>query len=538
MQEPNSDPKSLSASVNAAKLYEYEINDPVLIVDDDPVQRRLSEAVLLKAGMAVQSVPDGQAALDALAEGRYSAVLLDMMMPGLDGYDVLQAIAKRGIAIPVVVQTAQGSIEAAVRMIRAGAFDFLVKPVSPERLVKAVGAASKVSAMEPRARHVRSRAAERFSLDDLTTHSPWMEKVIRLSQRAATSDIPVLIEGESGVGKEMVARAIQSHSQRRGKPFIIVNCGAIPEKLVESILFGHEKGAFTGANERHDGKFAEADGGTLFLDEIGELPMDVQVKLLRAVQFNEIDPVGSKRPRNVDVRLISATNKNLIDAIKAGKFREDLFYRLNVFPVYVPPLRERREDISQLATLFVKRYAHVTPGAQARAISDEAMRLLEGHDWPGNVRELENAVHRAVVLSDVSHLTPEHFPHVAAQNMPVEKLTEATVSHVDDGVGEGINPSIVPGAPGADAPMIAAPKGVQIDPDLWLQVIADNGHIRRMEDIESDLIRMAIAHYGGQLSEVARRLGIGRSTLYRKLGELGLESLPSGIDASNNPLAN
>jgi DNA-binding NtrC family response regulator len=531
----DADQKSDSVELTSAerKPFEHELNDPVLIVDDDPVQRRLSEAVLLKAGLAVQAVPDGQAALDALSDGRFSAVLLDMMMPGLDGYDVLEAIAKRGIAIPVVVQTAQGSIEAAVRMIRAGAFDFLVKPVAPDRLIKAVSAATKVSAMEPRARHVRSRAAERFSLDDLVTDSPWMEKVIRLSQRAAGSDIPVLIEGESGVGKEMVARAIQSQSLRRGKPFIIVNCGAIPEKLVESILFGHEKGAFTGANDRHDGKFAEADGGTLFLDEIGELPMDVQVKLLRAVQFNEIDPVGSKRPRKVDVRLISATNKNLIDAIKAGKFREDLFYRLNVFPVYVPPLRERREDVSQLATLFVKRYAHVTPGAQARAISDEAMRLLESHDWPGNVRELENAVHRAVVLSDVSHLTPEHFPHVAAQSISVEKLTEA--ARMQSGWVDP-TPLNLPVSPALAA--VEAPSGVLVDPDQWLQVIADSGHIRRMEEIEADLIRMAIAHYGGQLSEVARRLGIGRSTLYRKLGELGLETLPSGIDAETKPLAN
>jgi DNA-binding NtrC family response regulator len=490
---------------------------PILIVDDDPVQRRLSEATLLKAGFAVQAVPDGAAALEHVRDHTYSAILLDMMMPGVDGPGVLEGLARQGIATPVVVLTAQGSIESAVRMVRAGAFDFLVKPVSPDRLTKALSAAVKMASLEPRARMARSRAAERFSIDDLVTKSPWMEKVIRLAQRAAASDIPVLIEGESGVGKEMVARAIQANGDRRTKPFITVNCGAIPANLVESILFGHEKGAFTGAVDRHDGKFLEADGGTLFLDEIGELPAEVQVKLLRAVQFNEIDPVGAKRPRQIDVRLISATNKNLIEEIKSGRFREDLFYRLNVFPIFVPPLRERREDIAQLASLFLKRHAAVTPGCVARAIGVPALRMLEAHDWPGNVRELENAIHRAVVLADASMLLPEHFPQIAAQSITVEPPVAEPTTHA---LQSELRAELAAGG--------------EIEPENLLRLVDRSGHVRRMEDIEAEVIRLSIAHYGGQLSEVARRLGIGRSTLYRKISELGLDGNGQGMASRPN----
>jgi DNA-binding NtrC family response regulator len=499
------------------------MQEPVLIVDDDPVQRRLSEATLTRAGFSVVSVDNGKDALTRLENEAFSAVLLDMMMPGIDGAGVLSGLAQMGVATPVVVQTAQGSIDAAVRMVRAGAFDFLVKPVAPDRLVASIQSAMKLLAFEGKAQTARARAAERFCLDDLITQSPYMEKVVRLAARAAASNIPVLIEGESGVGKEMVARAIQSHSDRRSKAFLTVNCGAIPEKLVESILFGHEKGAFTGANERHDGKFVEADHGTLFLDEIGELPLDVQVKLLRAVQFNEIDPVGAKRPRTVDIRLISATNKNLIEEIKASRFREDLFYRLNVFPIYVPPLRERREDIAQLAGHFLKRYVNVTPLSPALRISAPAMDMLKKHDWPGNIRELENALYRAVVLADGPELRPEEFPQILAQSAPLHVL------------------SYPPATPSIDAPPLVhepepLPAAKQPDLDLagMIQIINSRGHIRSMEVIEADILRMAIAHYNGQLSEVARRLGIGRSTLYRKIADFGLETAQTGLDQQAN----
>ena len=241
-----------------------------------------------------------------------------------------------------------------------------------------------------------------------------MARTIRLAERAAKSNIPVLIEGESGVGKELMARAIQGASDRRGKPFVTVNCGALPENLVESILFGHEKGAFTGATEKHVGKFVEAHGGTLFLDEIGELPMDAQVKLLRALQDGEIDPVGARRPIKVDIRLISATNQNLIELVKRGLFREDLFYRLNVFPISIPPLRARAADVPDLARRFLARFC-AEEGKRIRGLANDAAALLAAYDWPGNVRQLENAMFRAVVLADGDELTVAEFPQIAAQ---------------------------------------------------------------------------------------------------------------------------
>ncbi len=522
------------------------MQEPVLIVDDDPVQRRLCEATLTRAGFRVVCIDNGKDALARLENEAFCAIVLDMMMPGLDGAGVLSGLAQMGVATPVVVQTAQGSIDAAVRMVRAGAFDFLVKPVAPERLVASLQSAMKLLAFEGRAQHARARAAERFSLDDLKTQSPYMEKVVRLAARAAACNIPVLIEGESGVGKEMVARAIQSQSDRRSKAFLTVNCGAIPDNLVESILFGHEKGAFTGANERHDGKFVEADHGTLFLDEIGELPLDVQVKLLRAVQFSEIDPVGAKRPRRVDIRLISATNKNLIEEIKASRFREDLFYRLNVFPVYVPPLRERREDIAQLAGQFLKRYSSVTPQSPARTISASALNMLIRHDWPGNIRELENAIYRAVVLADGPELRPEEFPQILAQAAPVV-VREGTQDTLD---AKTANAKIAESAPNLTPSFVHEPEplcgSAGAGPDLSPLAIEDmdcgakisildkNGHMRALSDIEADVLRMAIAHYNGQLSEVARRLGVGRSTLYRKIADLGLEAGPSPLDQVAN----
>src|SRR6185295_7425690 len=236
----------------------------------------------------------------------------------------------------------------------------------------------------------------------------------RLGERAAQSQIPILIEGESGVGKEMIARAIQGSSDRRSRPFITVNCGAVPATLVESILYGHEKGAFTGAAEKHTGKFREAHGGTLFLDEVSELPAEVQVKLLRALQDGEIDPVGAKRPLRVDFRLISATNRSLLDLVKRGEFREDLYYRLNVFPIRVPPLRERRDDIPELVRIFTARFAAEEGKTALRGVSAPALDLLYRYDWPGNIRQLENAVFRAVVLADGPMLTADEFPQIAA----------------------------------------------------------------------------------------------------------------------------
>ena len=331
-------------------------------------------------------------------------------MPDLDGMAVLARLREQDRLVPVIVQTAHGGIDTVVGAMRAGAVDFVVKPVSLERLQVSIENALKLGALEGELARMKRTATGTLTFRDIITKSPEMERVIRLGQRAAASQIPILVEGESGVGKELIARAIQGAGDRRSKTFVTVNCGAIPDNLVESILFGHEKGAFTGAAEKHVGKFREAHGGTLFLDEVGELPPDVQVKLLRALQDGEIDPVGARRPIRVDFRLISATNRSLIDLVKAGLFREDLYYRLNVFPIRVPPLRERREDIPELVRHFTARFAAEEGKSFIRGVTAEAMRLLLQYDWPGNVRQLENAVFRAVVLADEPMLTPEEFP--------------------------------------------------------------------------------------------------------------------------------
>src|SRR5271154_6777563 len=335
-------------------------------------------------------------------------------MPDLDGMGVLTRMRQQSLQTPTIVQTAHGSIETVISAMRAGAIDFVVKPVGVERLQISIKNALRVDALEEEVRRLNRQSSGTLTFKDLASKSGEMERVIRLGERAAKSTIPVLLEGESGVGKEVVARAIQGASDRRGRAFVTVNCGALPENLVESILFGHEKGAFTGATDKHLGKFVEANGGTLFLDEVGELPPDAQVKLLRALQDGEIDPVGAKRSVKVDIRLISATNQDLIELVKRGKFREDLFYRLNVFPITIPPLRARASDVPDLARRFVARFA-AEEGKRVRGLSNEASALLASYDWPGNVRQLENAVFRAIVLADADELTVAEFPQIAAQ---------------------------------------------------------------------------------------------------------------------------
>jgi DNA-binding NtrC family response regulator len=326
----------------------------------------------------------------------------------------------------------------------------------------------------------------------------------------------------------LIARAIHGQGERRAKPFVAVNCGAIPDNLVESILFGHEKGAFTGATERHTGKFVEASGGTLFLDEVGELPPAAQVKLLRAIQEGEVEPVGARKPVKVDVRLISATNRNLIADVKNGRFREDLFYRLHVFPIAVPPLRERSEDIPDLVRHFLARFA-AEEGKRVRSVSGEALALLGRHRWPGNVRQLENAVFRAVVLAEGDGIGLDEFPQIAAQIAARDGQPPAFAESSDTTAAPHVGemPSLLDVGPGAaaDVPM---PHGT-------LTMLDGHGDVRPLEEIEAETIRFAIAHYRGQMSEVARRLQIGRSTLYRKLEHLGFADRQESQQAQDEP---
>lgn len=492
----------------------------ILIVDDDPVQRRLLEGTVSKFGYEVESVEGGREALTRLSEDTFSLVILDLVMPDLDGMAVMERMRRQSISVPVIVQTSQGGIDTVVGAMRAGAFDFVVKPMAPERLNVSIQNALKLNTLETQLQRVKRSVGGQLTFSDLVTSSERMQKVIGLGERAAQSSIPVLLEGESGVGKEMIARAIQGTSKRRSKPFVTVNCGAIPETLVESILFGHEKGAFTGATDKQIGKLQEADGGTLFLDEVGELPLDIQVKLLRAVQEGEIDPVGARRTLKIDIRLISATNRSLLDMVKEGTFREDLYYRLNVFPITVPPLRDHAEDIQQLAEHFTMRFAAEEGRRHIKGITKHALDLLRSYHWPGNIRQLENAVFRAVVLCDGPELTPAEFPQIITA---VDGDRRAAVPANDFAYLLPPARPVVSQLIRDDPNMIGGNEGVVgLDEDaqddaMRLMDITDN--IRPLDELEAEIIRTAYAFYNGQISEIARRLGIGRSTLYRKMKE-------------------
>lgn len=481
----------------------------VLIVEDEPAQRRILEEMTKRFGYEALTAETGARGLEVLASQHGASIeliVLDLMMPGMEGLEFLERLQALRGNIPVIVQTSQGSIETVIKAMRAGADDFVVKPVSPERLKVSMSNLLKVTALTEEVKRLNKRVTGAMTFDSLVA-GPGMANVIRLGRRGAQSNIPVLIEGESGVGKEMIARAIQGESDRSGKSFIAVNCGAIPENLVESILFGHEKGSFTGATAKHMGKFLEADGGTLFLDEVAELPLDIQVKLLRAIQEGEIDAVGSRKPTKVNIRLISATNRNMIEMVKAGQFREDLYYRLNVFPVLVPPLRERKDDIEALVNHFVTRLS-AEEGRKVRGIAPDALAMLKLYVWPGNVRQLENTIFRAIILCEGDMLEIQDFPQIAS-------------------LVDGYEVKIPPAPAVAVAPQLAAqPRSASQVSDgsaIGIPAVTEGGHIRTLEEVEADMIRMALSRYRGQMSEVARKLGIGRSTLYRKMRDLGLE---------------
>jgi DNA-binding NtrC family response regulator len=486
----------------------------VLIVDDDPVQLRLTAETAGRAGFVPMTATGGIEALEALrADPAIAVMILDLVMPDLDGMGVLEAMAREGIRTPVIVQTASSSLETVVSAVRQGAVDFFVKPVAPERLIVSLRNAVKLDELETVVRSERSRRAGTLGIADIITRAPAMDRVRTLVTKAAKSPIPVLIEGESGVGKELVARAIQGMGERAGKPFVNLNCAAIPADFLESSLFGHRKGAFTGPPADHDGKVAQAHGGTLFLDEIGNLPLDIQAKLLRLLQQGEIEPIGAARPERVNVRVIAATSKRLLNLARAGLFREDLYYRLNVLPIYVPPLRDRPEDIAPLVFHFIARLS-AEAGKRVVGISDPALELLTRYSWPGNVRQLENAVYRAVVLSDATQLDVADFPQIMRE-------TEGRVAAVR--IASAVT---APSGPVHIDDAIVAPRFLEerreAAPDRFLDA---SGEVAALSLVERELIGFALRRYGGRMSKVARALGIGRSTLYRKLREYGLDEV-------------
>lgn len=480
-------------------------HERVLIVEDELTQIMLLDGVISRAGFTTEKAMSGPEAVKRLLDRtspKVDVVLLDLMMPGMDGIEVLEAIRPKHPTLPVVMLTAHSSINTVVDAMRAGANDFIVKPASAERIRSAIEASLRTSALvgeiAPMSDQFSSQAGDE-GFESLVGTSTGMQKAVKLARKAASANIPVLIEGESGVGKEVFARAIHAASDRKDTPFVAVNCGAIPENLVESILFGHEKGAFTGATERRIGKFQEASGGTLFLDEVGELPLDVQVKLLRAIQEKEIDPVGGKQSIRVDIRIISATNRNLADLVAEGAFREDLYYRLNVFPILLPPLRDRRGDIPALTEHFLAQISKME-GVPRRRITPDVQSLLSSYDWPGNIRQLQNALFRAVILSEGETLSQGDFPHLMGQPLPMQSQTMEPLHY------------------GRAAP------GVEIMPQggAILVLHGPDGHVKSLAELEAEIIRLTLLKYDGRMAEVARRLGIGRSTLYRKVAEYGL----------------
>jgi two-component system response regulator HydG len=451
------------------------MNPDILVVDDDPGHLSMLTTVLSGWGYQVEGAAGGREALAALRRKPRDLVLTDVRMAGMDGLAVLRAVKEYNPAVPVLIMTAYSSVETAVEALKNGAYDYLIKPLDLDVLRLTMERALDHLRLRTENRALKERLSDGFSSDEIIGQSPAMHELLDMAAMAAPTEATVLVTGESGTGKELVARAIHSNSPRKNGPLITVNCAALTETLLESELFGHEKGAFTGADRRREGRFMAADKGTIFLDEIGEITPATQAKLLRVIQEREIERVGGDRPIGVNVRILAATNRDLKKEVAAGRFREDLYYRLNVLVLYVPPLRSRREDIPLLARHFLERFAKKNRKT-VRGFSAGAMEAIVRYDWPGNVRELENAVERGVILAMSDYLTERELPPGVAAAVP-----EA-----------------------CDAP----PRGVPAGADLAGQPL---------DDIEQRAILATLKETGGNKSEAARLLGITRATLHKKL---------------------
>ena len=452
----------------------------ILIVDDEPSLRKVLRAHLGRAGYEVETAEDGHAAVQALDNAPFDLVVSDLRMPGMDGMELLGWCRSRYPGLPVVLITAHGTVDSAVEAIKLGAYDYITKPFDQEELRTII---RRALATEERARS--SLQADENGRFDIIGRTPAIRGVFDLVDKIADSPTTVLVTGESGTGKELVARAIHQQSPRAEQPFIQVNCGAIPENLFESELFGHERGAFTGAVTSRPGRFELAHGGTLFLDEIGELPRDMQVKLLRVLQERTFERVGGVRSIQVDVRLVAATNCDLAAEVKKGAFREDLYYRLNVVPVQLPPLRDRPDDIPLLVEHFVARF-NKRLGRDVHGVTPEATAAMMAHPWPGNIRELENLIERAVLLAE----------------QPL--------------IGLGA----MPGLEGT-APDTGSPEDIE-DMGLKAYVRAYTAKLERAR------IRRVLAAEGGNVTRAARRLEISRKSLQMKMKEYGLRDEPEG----------
>jgi DNA-binding NtrC family response regulator len=452
----------------------------VWVVDDEPAIRELLTVIVTSAGYEVETFSGGAEVL-ACADPPPAVVLLDLMMPEVDGIDVLKELKRRHPTLPVIILTAVNEVSRAVEVTKLGAYDYLVKPIDQERLKTTLNRAVSHGNLSDEVVRLKTELGDRYDIKNIVGSSAAMRHVYSQIEKVLSSDITIFISGESGTGKELAAKAIHYGSLRSDEPFIDVNCAAIPEGLQESELFGHEKGAFTGALATHPGKFEQAAGGTIFLDEVGEMSPSAQARLLRVLQERCLQRVGGTKTIDLDVRVISASNRNLEQMVADGSFRQDLFYRLVVFPIELPPLRDRRDDIPLLVDHFIEKYAR-DAGKRVTGIQPTAIAALKAHSWPGNVRELENVIHRSLLITDGPEITDADLP-------------PGLGSTAGDGVG------------GSSAPISVAMS---------------------LDELERAAIEKALKRHGGNLSDVARQLGIGRSTLYRKLEQYGLREKKDG----------
>jgi two-component system response regulator AtoC len=459
----------------------------VLIVDDELNIRRVLAAMLAREGYEVTAAADGEQALAVLQKTPVHVVVTDLIMPRLGGMELLGRVAAEFPDVPVIVITAHGTVDSAVQALKAGAFDYITKPFEQEELKKVIAKATRAHEIERQNVHGPTKAGEKAPL---IGHSSAMRQIFEIVAKVAESPSTILITGESGTGKELIARELHQGSSRRDKPLIKVNCAAIPKDLVESELFGYERGAFTGAVGSKPGRFELADGGTLFLDEIGEIPVEMQVKLLRALQESEFERVGGIKTLHVDVRLIAATNRDLQALIADGRFREDLFYRLAVVPISLPPLRDRREDIPLLVHHFIGKYDQRL-GKRVERVDEEAMQMLLSYSWPGNIRELENLMERSVLFAD--------GPIILGSSLP-------------DALRERSSGATVPIAAVGPLGAIAAPSGASMK-----EIVR-----HAQAELEKELISRALEETGGNVTRAAKRLQISRKSLQVKMKDLGL----------------
>ena len=382
----------------------------ILVVDDEENFRHILSVILKKERYEVETASNGEEALQRISNSTFDQVLCDIRMPGMDGLDFLKEVRKTEADANVIMMSAYGTLDTAVEAMKLGAYDYISKPFKPDEIILTLKKAEEREHLRKENELLRKEVKREYSFDNIVSKNEKMQGIFDMIQKVAQYKSTILITGESGTGKEVVARALHYHSDRSHSPFMPVNCGAIPENLLESELFGHSKGAFTDAIRTKKGLFEEADGGTLFLDEIGELPHQLQVKLLRVLQDGEIRRVGEARAIQIDVRIVAATVKDLVKEVKEGRFRDDLFYRLNVVPVHIPPLRDRKEDIPLLVTHFMKKHS-LSLGKNIAAIEPKALEVLINYKWYGNVRELENTIERAIVLADGENIELQNLPH-------------------------------------------------------------------------------------------------------------------------------